>query len=80
MGGAGNAVGIRAADGKVAWIFHMSSIDVRVGQQVGYGQDLGNQGSTGNSTGPHVHIEAAPAVIDRWVNDLLDGRFDGRKG
>jgi len=80
MGGAGNAVGIRDADGKVAWVFHMSSIDVKVGQQVGYGQDLGNQGSTGNSTGPHVHIEAAPATIDRWVNDLLDGRFDGRKG
>lgn len=80
MGGAGNAVGIRGADGKVAWVFHMSSIDVKAGQQVGYGQDLGNQGSTGNSTGPHVHIEAAPAVIDRWVNDLLDGRFDGRKG
>lgn len=80
MGGAGNAVGIRGADGKVAWVFHMSSIDVKPGQQVGYGQDLGNQGSTGNSTGPHVHIEAAPAVIDRWVNDLLDGRFDGRKG
>ncbi len=78
MGGAGNAVGIRAPDGQVAWIFHMSSIDVRVGQRVGYGQDLGNQGSTGNSTGPHVHIEARPATIDRWVNDLLDGRFDGR--
>ena len=77
MGGAGNAVGIRAADGKVAWIFHMSSIDVRAGQRVRYGDDLGNQGSTGNSTGPHVHIEAAPAVIDRWVNDLIDGRFDG---
>jgi LysM repeat protein len=79
MGGAGNAVGIRAPDGQVAWIFHMSSIDVRVGQRIGYGQDLGNQGSTGNSTGPHVHIEATPATIDRWVNDLLDGRFDGRK-
>lgn len=34
--------------------------------------------TAGNSTGPHVHIEAAPWVIDRWVNDLLDGRFDGR--
>lgn len=78
MGGAGNAVGIRAPHGEVAWIFHMSSIDVRVGQRVGYGQDLGNQGSTGNSTGPHVHIEATPGAIDRWVNDLLDGRFDGR--
>lgn len=78
MGGAGNAVGIRAANGEVAWIFHMSSIDVRVGQRIGYGQDLGNQGSTGNSTGPHVHVEATPGTIDRWVNDLLDGRFDGR--
>ncbi len=77
MGTAGNAVGIRDANGRVAWVFHMSSIDVRVGQRVDYGQDLGNQGSTGNSTGPHVHIEAAPWVIDRWVNDLLDGRFDG---
>lgn len=77
-GAAGNAVKIRDANGEIAWIFHMSSIDVRVGQNVAYGQDLGNQGSTGNSTGPHVHIEARPAVIDRWVNDLLDGRFDGR--
>src|SRR5690606_32371653 len=59
MGTAGNAVGIRDGNGRVAWIFHMSSIDVRVGQRVDYGQGLGNQGSTGNSTGPHVHIEAA---------------------
>ena len=79
-GSAGNAVGLRDADGRVAWVFHLSSVDVRVGQIVGYGQALGNQGSTGNSTGPHVHIEAAPALIRRWVNDLLDGRFDGRPG
>jgi len=79
-GSAGNAVGLRGADGRVAWVFHLSSVDVRVGQTVGYGQALGNQGSTGNSTGPHVHIEAAPALIQRWVNDLLDGRFDGRQG
>jgi len=79
MGNAGNTVILRGDNGQLTYIFHMSSIDVRVGQNVGYGQDLGNQGSTGNSTGPHVHIEAAPAVIDRWVNDLLDGRFDGRR-
>ena|GEM_PF-327407 len=78
MGTAGKAVGIRDSNGQVAWIFHMSSIDVRAGQRVRYGQDLGNQGTTGNSTGPHVHIEAPSKVIDRWVNDLLDGRFDGR--
>lgn len=80
MGNAGNAVVIRGDNGQLTYIFHMSSIDVRAGQRVGYGQDLGNQGSTGNSTGPHVHIEAPAAVIDRWVNDLLDGSFDGRRG
>ena len=79
MGGAGNAVVVRDDAGREAWIFHMSSIDVRVGQRVGYGQDLGNQGSTGHSTGPHVHIEAPSSVVHRWVNDLLDGRFDGRR-
>ncbi|HRO27320.1 MAG TPA: LysM peptidoglycan-binding domain-containing protein [Luteimonas sp.] len=79
MGGAGNAVVVRDDNGREAWLFHFSSIDVQVGQRVGYGQDLGNQGSTGNSTGPHVHIEAPSQVMHRWVNDLLDGRFDGRR-
>ncbi len=76
-GNAGNSVILRGDQGQLVYIFHMSSIDVRQGQRVEYGQDLGNQGSTGNSTGPHVHIEASGATIDRWVHDLLDGRFDG---
>ncbi len=76
-GRAGNSVILRSDSGQLVYIFHMSSIDVRVGQQVSYGQDLGNQGSTGNSTGPHIHIEAPDTVIDRWVDDLLDGSFDG---
>ena len=79
LGSAGNAVLLRGDQGQLVYVFHMSSIDVKAGQRVAYGQDLGNQGSTGNSTGPHVHIEAAPATIDRWVNDLLDGSFDGRR-
>jgi spore coat assembly protein SafA len=79
LGSAGNAVILRGDNGQLVYIFHMSSIDVRAGQHVAYGQDLGNQGSTGHSTGPHVHIEAPAPVIDRWVNDLLDGRFDGRR-
>ncbi|MGY1458063.1 MULTISPECIES: LysM peptidoglycan-binding domain-containing protein [unclassified Luteimonas] len=79
MGNAGNAVILRGDQGQLVYIFHMSSIDVRAGERVAYGQDLGDQGSTGNSTGPHVHIEASTATIDRWVHDLLDGRFDGRR-
>ena len=78
-GGAGNQVILRGDQGQLVYIFHMSHIDVREGQRVEYGQDLGNQGTTGNSTGPHVHIEASGATIDRWVHDLLDGRFDGRR-
>ena len=79
-GGAGNAVMIRGDGGEIVALFHLSSIDVQVGQRIDYGQVLGNQGSTGNSTGPHVHIEAPSEVIDRWVNDLLDGTYDGRHG
>lgn len=79
-GGAGNAVMIRGDNGEIVALFHLSSIDVQPGQRIEYGEVVGNQGSTGNSTGPHVHIEAPPGVIDRWVNDLLDGTYDGRHG
>ncbi|MFK7888037.1 MAG: LysM peptidoglycan-binding domain-containing protein [Gammaproteobacteria bacterium] len=76
-GNAGNSVVLRSESGQLVYIFHMSAVDVSVGQQVTYGQDLGNQGSTGHSTGPHVHIEAPDSVIESWVDDLLDGTFDG---
>jgi muramidase (phage lysozyme)/peptidoglycan hydrolase-like protein with peptidoglycan-binding domain len=57
---------------------HLSRVDVHVGQHVSYGQPIGAQGSTGHSTGPHVHIESESHVIRRWVNDLVDGKFDGK--
>lgn len=58
-GGAyGNNVVLRMNDGTYTQYGHLSSIAVSVGQQVMAGQRLGLSGSTGNSTGPHLHFEA----------------------
>ncbi len=56
-GGYGKCVKLRHANGYTSWYAHMSSIDVSVGQSVYQGQQVGRIGSTGNSTGPHLHFE-----------------------
>ncbi|EPH43183.1 M23 family metallopeptidase [Streptomyces aurantiacus] len=58
-GGAyGNNVVIRHNDGTYTQYGHMSSLSVSVGQTVTPGQQIGLSGSTGNSSGPHLHFEA----------------------
>ena len=57
MGGLGNAVIIESAGGVQHVYGHNSANHVSVGQTVGRGQSIGAVGSTGNSTGPHVHYE-----------------------
>ncbi|EDL49829.1 M23 family metallopeptidase [Erythrobacter sp. SD-21] len=57
MGGCGNAVRLRHANGIDTRYCHMSRIAVRRGASVRRGQVIGYVGSTGLSTGPHLHYE-----------------------
>lgn len=56
-GGLGNMVSVALGDGVRTLYGHLSSIAVRRGQRVTTGTLLGRVGSTGLSTGPHLHFE-----------------------
>ncbi|MET8894132.1 transglycosylase family protein [Streptomyces albogriseolus] len=56
-GSFGYQVVVRHADGRYSQYAHLSAISVRNGQSVGAGQRIGRSGSTGNSSGPHLHFE-----------------------
>ena len=56
-GGYGNYVKIDHGNGKVTIYAHFTSVVVSPGQSVGKGQVIGYVGTTGQSTGPHLHFE-----------------------
>ncbi|WP_367319304.1 transglycosylase family protein [Streptomyces sp. HUAS ZL42] len=56
-GSFGYQVVIRHADGRYTQYAHLSAISVKSGQTVDGGRRIGRSGSTGNSTGPHLHFE-----------------------
>ena len=56
-GGYGNMVEISHGNGLATRYGHLSAIDVKVGQLVRIGEVVGRIGSTGRSTGPHLHYE-----------------------
>jgi murein DD-endopeptidase MepM/ murein hydrolase activator NlpD len=56
QGTAGKNVTIKHGTGHYSYYFHMNSIDVKVGERVHAGDVLGTVGSTGASTGPHLHL------------------------
>ncbi|MGB0561373.1 MAG: peptidoglycan DD-metalloendopeptidase family protein [Spirulinaceae cyanobacterium] len=60
-GGFGNLVEIRHPDGSKTLYAHNSRILVRKGDRVTQGQQIALMGSTGFSTGPHLHFEIHPA-------------------
>ncbi|MEV0266710.1 M23 family metallopeptidase [Streptomyces sp. NPDC050617] len=53
----GNAIVVKHDDNTYSQYAHLSKIGVHVGQSVKTGQEIGRSGSTGNSTGPHLHFE-----------------------
>lgn len=53
----GHMVEIRHADGNTTLYAHLSEINVKQGEKVVRGQRIGRVGSTGNTTGPHLHFE-----------------------
>lgn len=68
-GGYGNYIIIDHGNGNKTLYAHMSQLIVGVGQTVTQGQSIGLVGSTGMSTGPHLHFEVY--VGGTRVNPLL---------
>lgn len=66
-GSYGNRTVITLADGTMISYSHQSSFVVKAGEQVLPGQPIGYTGSTGNVTGPHLHLE-----IERPGAGLVD--------
>ncbi|MEU2180628.1 peptidoglycan DD-metalloendopeptidase family protein [Streptomyces thermolilacinus] len=56
-GAYGYQIVLRHDDGKYSQYAHLSALNVRAGQTVSSGQRIARSGSTGNSTGPHLHFE-----------------------
>jgi murein DD-endopeptidase MepM/ murein hydrolase activator NlpD len=59
-GAYGNRVIITHADGTETWYCHMNDFAVSTGDEVESGETVGHIGITGNTTGPHLHLEVRP--------------------
>lgn len=63
-GAYGNQTVLTLDDGTELWYGHQTSIAVSPGDTVRAGEVIGTVGSTGNSTGPHLHLEVRPGAGD----------------
>lgn len=53
----GNYIVVKAPDGKYHWFCHLSKVTCKVGDKINRTSKIGVMGSTGNSTGKHLHFE-----------------------
>lgn len=67
---AGNWVKVRTDTGWTVVMMHMDSLAVSAGQKVDQGDFLGFSGNTGNSTGPHLHLEVRDPD-DKAINPIF---------
>ncbi|MEX0271795.1 M23 family metallopeptidase [Leptolyngbyaceae cyanobacterium UHCC 1019] len=68
LGGYGLAVALEHNKGTAQTLYaHLSEIFVRSGEVVKQGDVIGRVGSTGNSTGPHLHFEFRQLTTEGWV-------------
>jgi septal ring factor EnvC (AmiA/AmiB activator) len=74
-GGYGNCVMINHGNGYTTLYGHMSSIAVSNGQTVSQGQVIGYVGSTGNSTGPHLHFEVRSSTSGGTIDPESFGYY-----
>jgi murein DD-endopeptidase MepM/ murein hydrolase activator NlpD len=63
-GAYGNRTVQTLEDGTEIWYCHQTDIGVSPGDKVAGGQQIGTLGSTGNTTGPHLHLEVRPGGGD----------------
>ena len=52
----GNTICIEHGFGLKSWYYHLSAVEVEAGQMVKTGDPIGKVGTTGFSTGPHLHF------------------------
>lgn len=63
--GYGRYVVLGHAGGLATLYGHLSATQVKVGDQITQGQVIGREGSTGNSTGPHLHFEVRSGFVSK---------------
>ncbi|MDB4929684.1 MAG: hypothetical protein JWM10_2168, partial [Myxococcaceae bacterium] len=66
-GGAGNYVVIDHGGGWTTYYFHLSSYSVASGTTVERGREIGRVGSTGASSGPHLHYEQLRGGVGQTI-------------